>query len=295
MANYIICIPSYKRSKLCNEQTLEMLHKNKINPKLIYVYVADKEEYNEYKNILDKHKYNKIIIGIKGISNQREFIYNDWPTGKHIILIDDDVKKVDLSLSLLFKSHSLDYFFRFAFQECKKKHSYIWGVYPVYNPFFRKGRKEISSGLNFIVGTLYGVINRPKDKDIKASLALKYNGQKEDVEISIRYFIKDGNVIRFNKIGFLTKYYNPQGGLGDLNSRIKVMKESALRLEKEFPDYGTIKIRNNGIYEFNLKKIPSIYDISETNDIEKNKTKKNKTKKNKTKKNKTKKNKKFFW
>ena len=62
MANYIICIPSYKRSKLCNEQTLEMLHKNKINPKLIYVYVADKEEYNEYKNILDKHKYNKIII-----------------------------------------------------------------------------------------------------------------------------------------------------------------------------------------------------------------------------------------
>ena len=34
MANYIICIPSYKRSKLCNEQTLEMLHKNKINPKI---------------------------------------------------------------------------------------------------------------------------------------------------------------------------------------------------------------------------------------------------------------------
>jgi hypothetical protein len=154
--------------------------------------------------------------------------------------------------------------------------SYIWGVYPVFNPFFRKPREEISSCLNYIVGAFYGIINRPENKKIVLSLT-KENGQKEDVERTIRYFKEDGIVVRFNKIGFVTKYYGKTGGLGTFEERLKPMLEASQRLKKEFPEYGDISTKKNGMTEFRLKKIKS--------DKEKEvKTKKRKEIKNKTKK-----------
>ena len=65
MSNYVIAIPSYKRANYCNNKTLTTLYNNNIDNNKIYVYVADKEEYDIYLNILDKRFYNKIIIGKK--------------------------------------------------------------------------------------------------------------------------------------------------------------------------------------------------------------------------------------
>ena len=280
MYNYIICIPSYKRAKMCNEKTLDLLYKNKINKQLIYIYVANQEEYDEYNKILNKNFYNKLIIGVKGIALQREFIYNYWPIGQHLMFLDDDINKLDFSLSNLFKNKTLNYLIKYGFNECKKTNAYIWGIYPVYNPFFRKNKQEISTSLKFIIGAFYGVINRPHIKNIKNILAIKHNGQKEDVESSIRYFIEDGIILRFNRIGFLTKYYNPQGGIGSFQQRLKPMKEAAKRLNEFFPMYGNISIRKNNMHEFKLKNIPSIHNFSYFNNKTKNKNKnKNKTKK----------------
>jgi hypothetical protein len=119
----------------------------------------------------------------------------------------------------------------------------------------------------------------------------KENGQKEDVERTIKYFLNDGIVLRFNKIGFETKYYGKEGGLGRFEDRIKPMMEASKRLKKQYPEYGDIKVRGNGMAEFVLKKIPSRLNKSEsegeTEDIsvKKTKTKKNKSSKNKTRKN----------
>jgi hypothetical protein len=282
--NYIICIPSYKRAQVCNERTLTALHNHKIDPQKIYVYVANQEDYDLYKETLDPKRYNKLIIGKKGLVPQREFITNQWPNNKHIVFLDDDIEKIDLSLSPLFKNHNLDYFIKHAFKECINHKSYIWGVYAVFNPFFRKTKKEMTTNLNYIVGAFYGIINRPHQKAIELTIT-KENGQKEDVERTLKYFIHDGIVLRFNKIGFVTKYYGKEGGLGRFEDRIGPMMEASKKLKKQYGDYGDIKVRGNGMAEFVLKKIPSTL-ITE----EKNKTnKKNKTKKA-NKKNKTKKN-----
>lgn len=256
MTDYVVCIPSYKRADVCNEKTLKTLHENKIPASKIYVYVANKEEYDLYKTILDHKYYHKLIIGVKGLVPQRQFIMNQWSNGKHIVFLDDDVAKIDLSLSSLFKSHNLDYFIKYAFKECIKYKSYIWGVYAVFNPFFRKTKKEVVTDLNYIVGAFYGIINRPKLKPIQLSIT-KENGQKEDVERTLKYFLHDGIVLRFNKIGFITKYYGKEGGLGRFEDRIKPMKDACERLEKMYGDYGSIKVRGNGMAEFVLKKIPS--------------------------------------
>jgi hypothetical protein len=279
MTDYVVCIPSYKRSQICNEKTLKTLKKMNIPSSKIYVYLANKEEEEEYKKILDKKLYNKLVVGIKGLVPQRQFIMEQWPEGKHIVFFDDDVASIDLSMSKIFKGKSLDFFFKYAFKECKKMKSFIWGVYPVFNPFFRKARDEMSTCLNYIVGAFYGIINRPNLKSIQLSLT-KENGQKEDVERTIKYFIEDGILLRFNKIGFETKYYGKSGGLGTFEARLKPMLEASKLLKKTYPEYGEISTKKNGMTEFRLKKIPSTHDVSQ------NVTKKNKIKNNKTQKSK---------
>ena len=67
--NYVICIPSYKRATFCNDKTLATLHKNKIDPNLVFVYVANKTEYDIYFEILNPKLFNKIIIGEEGLHN----------------------------------------------------------------------------------------------------------------------------------------------------------------------------------------------------------------------------------
>ena len=47
---YVIAIPSYKRSELITKKTLYTLFKNKINPGLVSVFVANEYEYDKYKN-----------------------------------------------------------------------------------------------------------------------------------------------------------------------------------------------------------------------------------------------------
>lgn len=261
---YIIAIPSYKRAELCNNKTLKMLHENKIDKNLIYVYVANKEEYEDYKKILDPSHYHKIVLGIIGVTQQRQFISEQWKEGTNIIYLDDDVEKVDLSLSKKYNGKSLHSFFCDAFKTCREKGSYIWGIYPVYNPFFREPRPEIvSDHLVFIIGAFYGIINRPKLKSLHIP---SHNSQKDDVERSIKYFQEDGIVVRFDKIGFQTKYFNV-GGLGDLESRIKPSKIVSEYLQNEYPEYGKIWTRKKGTYEFRLNRLPSF-------------SKKNKTRKN---------------
>ena len=254
--NYIICIPSYKRSDVCNDKTLTTLKNNNIPKKLINVFVANKTEYNKYNEVLNKNLYNKLIIGKKGLVQQRQFIINMYKEGENIVFFDDDISNIDLSMSSEFKNHSLDFFFKNAFNECKKQKSYIWGVYPVFNPFFREGRPELSRDLRYIVGAFYGIINRPKLKAIQLTIT-KSNGQKEDVERTLRYFDHDRIVLRFDKIGFETKYYGKEGGLGTFEARLKPMEEATKKLLEKYPDYGSMIKKKTGMTEFKFKKIPA--------------------------------------
>ena len=258
--NYIVCIPSYKRSKVCNDKTLTTLKNHNITKNKIYVFVANKTEEKQYLQDLDKNLYDKLIVGKKGLVQQREFIMNWCKEGERIVFFDDDIAKIDLSMSNTFKSHSLDFFFKTAFDQCVKNKAFIWGVYPVFNPFFRKARPELSLDLRYIVGAFYGIINRPKLNAIKLTITKK-NGQKEDVERTLRYFQHDQVVLRFDKIGFETKYYGKEGGLGTFEARLKPMEEATKKLIEKYPNYGSMMKKKTGMTEFKFKKIPAFSQI----------------------------------
>ena len=242
---YIIVIPSYNRAKQLQARTLTTLHKLGIKKERINVFVV-KEEYNEYLETLNNDYYNELIVGEKGLVNQREFIEQYYPIDTKMVSLDDDIDSIDLSLT---EHNSVDDFIQYAFQKCVERNVYIWSVYPVYNPFFRKDRNEIKCGLSYLCGGFYGFINR-HDEDIKLRLTREDN--KEDVERSILYYLKDGKTLRFDRIGFKTKNYGV-GGMGSLKERLEPMKKYSEMLNKEYPLLTKIKIRKNGLYEIVLK------------------------------------------
>jgi hypothetical protein len=247
--NYQICIPSYKRYTILQHKTLNLLHKLNIPREIINIFVIE-EEYNDYKLNCNPDMYNELIIGVKGLVEQRKFISNYYPENTHIISLDDDIESLDLSMT---DYATADIFFKKAFEICILNKSFIWGVYPVLNPFFRKNQKLYTTELKFIIGAFFGFINRPNDLDLE--LKLMVHGNKEDVERSILYFKKDGVVIRFNKVGFKTKYYGTDGGgLGTLNNRLESMKQGTLNINSAYSELTKIKIRKNGLYEIVFKK-----------------------------------------
>ena len=91
-------------------------------------------------------------------------------------------------------------------------------MYPIFNPYFRKIVPEMTIELAYIVGAFYGIINRPKLKSLELTLLADSN--KEDVLRSILHFMQDAIVVRFNHIGFRTKYYGKSGGLGIFQERL---------------------------------------------------------------------------
>lgn len=249
MSNYVVAIPSYNREDIIVPKTLTTLKEGKISKGKIYIFVANKQQEKLYEKTVPKNLYNKIIVGKKGITNQRIFISKYFPEGQYIVSMDDDVEELQMmkNKDKLVKIHDLDKFFKDAYKELKKEKLYIWGVYPVRNPFFMK--KTISDHLRFIIGVTFGYINRHNRK-LYPSLKSE---TKEDYEQSILFYKHDGGVLRFNYITPKTKF-NSEGGLG--KDRAERNKNAAEYLKHKYPDIITIFHRANGMTEVKFSNQP---------------------------------------
>jgi hypothetical protein len=162
--------------------------------------------------------------------------------------MDDDVEELEiLKGDKLIKLKNVDDFFLHAYDLLKKKNLFIWGIYPVRNPFFMY--KNNTTDLRFIIGVTFGFIvrhNKILEPSVKAET-------KEDYEQTILYFKMDGGVLRFNNITAKTKF-NAPGGLG--TDRYERNKNAAEYLEKKYPNIVTVFKRKNGTYEVKLARTP---------------------------------------
>ena len=265
--NYVIAIPTYNRVKELVNKSLATLKRGKVNSNKIYIFVANKEQEQLYKDAVPKALYHKIVVGKIGIANQRKFISKYFPEKQYIVSMDDDVEELEMMTApdKLVKITNLDKFFNDAYKKLKEENLYIWGIYPVHNPFFMK--KNISTGLKFIIGVLYGYINRHNTK-----LEPSVNAEtKEDFEQSILYFKMDGGVLRYNYIVPKTKF-NAPGGLG--TDRFERNKKAAAYLKKTYPDIITIFQRKNGTHEVKMARLPRNEDPISNKTNKTNKTKK---------------------
>lgn len=223
--DYVIAIPSYKRAKLIYKKTLATLARHLGHHPFaeIYVFLASQGELNEYLatrpvNFPLAEKAIQFVIGEKGLKNQRNYIMNYFPACTNIVQMDDDIDEV-LELILPQKREgkrpnrgnrlqpisNLHRFILEAFQKCKSSSAFIWGIYPVPNAYFMTPTQ--TTDLRFIVGPMFGVINRHAD-----ALKLTTN-EKENVERTLQYFTLDGSVVRYNNITVQTRYFKTMGGM----------------------------------------------------------------------------------
>ena len=250
--DYILAIPSYKRHETLKKKTLRVLKEYNIPKQKIYVFVANQSEYDLYNETLDKNSYNKLVVGKPGIKEIRNFMSNYFNEGQKIVYMDDDIGKVwqckndvepyDKKNNKVYKMVSLKKFFDQAFKLSEKTGFHNWGVYPRDNPYFMKPTNKrnplnnyVSQDLKFLIGFMTGVINNREAE-------LRTIGDKEDYERTIKYYLKDGGVLRFNNVSCYTRCYKVAGGI-QATRKIEDSNKNANILIKRYPNLVSV---NNG-------------------------------------------------
>ena len=260
----VIAIPTYQRYQSVRKKTLETLARTKINPCRIFLFVANEFEKELYKHELleYKHLYNDIIVGVKGIRNQRIFISKYFKEGQYIISCDDDIEDFYIKKGEdKYVMSDMNQFFDFSFKKLEENSAYLWGIYPVSNTFWMK-ENDMTKDLRYAIGVCHGYINRHLDCLYSNPLS----EGKEDYETSILFYKNDGIILRFNNISFKTKF-NAIGGLGKF--RFEMNKKNSEYLCNAYPDICTPKTRKNGMCEIRLKKDPNPEIIFNPDIIEK--------------------------
>ena len=234
--DYKIAIPSYKRPEVIKQKTLRVLSEYNIPKERISIFVADEEEYEVYKKSLNKEY--EIIIGVPTIGLQRNFIEKYYKEGTKLIMIDDDIdqvlrKKEDTLVPLvdLEKEFIIE-----GFKQCEKAGAKTFGMYAAANHYFMKER--VYNKICYIIASMFGVIVE-HDPFLE-----RYTNHGEDYEYSIRQYIKNGCLVRFDYITAKSNYYKEPGGLQTFRTEENIYN-SIKWIQDEFPDYCTMYIRKS--------------------------------------------------
>ena len=199
---YVVAIPSLSRPCALKRKTLRLLESYKIPKHSIYVFVID-SEYEIYKTVIGT-EYN-LVVGVCGIANQRNYISNYFAFDTYICSLDDDIENVMfLDETKLTTVNSLKSIISFVINTMDSADVNICGVYPIANSFYM--RDTVTTDLRFCIGGLFVYRNKRLMLSTSAD-------SKEDYENSIKYFIHDDAVLRFNNLTFKSKKH-ACGGLG---------------------------------------------------------------------------------
>jgi hypothetical protein len=243
--HYKIAIPSYKRSDIIKNKTLRLLKKYNISNELITIFVANQDEKLTYQNIL-KNEY-KIVVGVETIGAQRNYIEKYYQEGTYLMMFDDDLDSICIkknkSLTPINNLES-DFIIK-GFKLCDKIKAKTFGVYAASNPFFMK--KRYYTKLCYIIASAFGVIVE-HDNFLE-----RQTNHGEDYEYSIRQYIKNKKVLRFDYITAKSNYFKQKGGLQTIRNK-KYIYNSILQIQNMFPQYCEMYIRKStGNAELRLK------------------------------------------
>ena len=199
---YVVAIPTLSRPCALKRKTLRLLESYKIPKHSIYVFVIE-SEYEIYKTVIGEG-YN-LVVGVRGIANQRNYISNYFELDTYILSMDDDIENVMfLDNTKLTNVNSLKSIISFMINTMDSGQINLAGMYPIANSFYM--RDTVTTDLRFCIGGLFVYRNK--------RLMLSTSAEaKEDIENTIKYFIHDGSVLRFNNLTFKSKKH-ACGGLG---------------------------------------------------------------------------------
>lgn len=222
-----IVIPTYNRYEQFKTINLLTGYED-----ITYIFVVV-EEYEEY-HIRYGDKFKNIIVGEKGLKNQRNFITNYFDEDEILVCLDDDITWFNRNDWL---EHAVDIL--------SKSNIGLVTFQPT--TMYMKDIITYKEGIYFGVGVCH-ILKNHKD------FQLTYN-QCDDYQRSIFYLKKYGKNIRINGVYFRTKYF----GKGGFNRTIEKYVNETNRLVYEYSDYLYFKdkkIMNTLLGNVNLFKKP---------------------------------------
>ena len=242
--NFRVAIPSISRAETITKKTLNYLKQTDIDMSKVDIFLSNPNEEQAYRENLKDYPVNIIVSNTKHVNTQRNFIVDYYKEDELILGIDDDIDLVAMKVDdkNTIQLNSLTEFVENAFAISLDKKIDMWGVNPVINPYFMKN--NVTFNLKYIVACFYGWRN---NHDEKAYVSTNPEYGKEDFERSIRYYIADGGVTRFNYVAPKTKYYSEKGGIQ--NYRTVEYEETAVKwLLETFPMYCKRNTKSKGKY-----------------------------------------------
>ena len=245
MFDFEIAIPSFNREDILPKKTLKMLYDLGVNSNKIRIFLRDEEQLEKYKKSCGEN-YQYELTGQSGIMATRNYLqvyYHEINTKSDgVLFIDDDLTKIT-EKDRVFLSKPFMELVEYFFIETKKRGARLWSVNALNNDFFMKD--NISTNLKYCIGAFKGVIlDRTRDT------ILCDVGHFEDFQFTFEYFLEDGVVVRFNKYGITTKYFELKGGicgsLGGMEERQKEMEENGKYMIERYGDMVKIKMKKWG-------------------------------------------------
>ncbi len=215
-------IPSLARHSIINEKTLKLLNNYNITKNSIYVFVVE-EEYEKYRKEIDKDI--NIIVGEKGIAEQRAFISRYFNEGEKLVSLDDDISKIyELKNNKLIELDNL-------YKLCDKAFTLLngegmVGVYPTDNPYYMS--HSVATDLKFCIGQMRMFYNTQSIENSRNYKLL------EDYETSLKYWLEK-KIRRFNNICLKADFNKLSGGLKTICKRDYHTK--ALEVDKFYEQY----------------------------------------------------------
>ncbi len=228
--NWVVAIPTYKRPTIIAKKTLATLRNAKVPSDRVFIFVANEDEYAQYAEALKEVHYGTIVVGVRGLVAQREFIQNHFDIGCPLVFIDDDINcfKQRIDEKSMTDITDLPALIERGFRLATEHGSKIWGIYPAPNPYFMKA--DVSTELCYLMGGFYGIFNTREE-----CYALKHGDNQEDKERTIRYWAKDNKIVRLNDVALRTGVYTKGGMLAENPDRIKDTQKFTQRVADEFP------------------------------------------------------------
>jgi hypothetical protein len=245
--NFEIAVPSYNRANLIGKKTLKLLLDFNVPIDKIRIFVRDEEQKKMYEEQIGK-AWNFHITGQSGIDATRNYLryYYHHTDLDGVLFIDDDITDfTDMGKPIQQPFMELVEYF---FTETKDRGGRLFAVNALNNVFYM--RDKITTTLRYCIGAFQGLILDKKKDIIFCDL-----GHFEDFQFTCEHFIEDGCVVRFDRFGITTKYFELQGGicgnLGGMKARQKEMEENAHYMVARYGEMCRIKIKKWG-YDLRL-------------------------------------------
>ena len=232
---YKIIIPSYKRHDIFKTHTLPMLMRTDVKRE-IYVFVADKDEAKSYRAALPKTI--EVVVGKRGIPNQRNFIQLFFPEEERLVFRDDDIKRL-VGLTRAGKrteATKLHGFLEAAFTATEIRGMRMFGINSTDSNLEMK--HKVSVGRIYLVGNFYGLINLHDlfvDEGAQIKTRLNFKAGKESHERALLMYERFGGVCKFRSFGVQSKYWGVPGG-HQISRTAEGEREATEFLHAKYPD-----------------------------------------------------------